>query len=47
MLNKEDFCKVMVDLGFIHSQKLSLRYQIEFALKLPMLGLLWEVLSKN
>jgi len=46
-LKKEDLIKVLIDLGFVHAQKLSLSYHIEFAMKLPMVNLLWTILTKN
>ena len=36
-LTKIEFVKVMIDLGFIHSQKLDLKFMVEFAMNLPMI----------
>ena len=46
-LSKENFIKIIIDLGFIYKEKLSLQYLTEFAMSLPMVTLLWSVLTKN
>ena len=46
-LTKIEFVKVLIDLGFIHSQKLDLKFMIEFAMNLPMIQLLWTILLKS
>ena len=46
-LSKENFIKIIIDLGFIYKEKLSLQYLTEFAMSLPMITLLWSILTKN
>lgn len=46
-LTKIEFVKVMIDLGFIHSTKLDLKFMIEFAMNLPMIQLLWQIMLKS
>jgi hypothetical protein len=46
-LTKKQFVQLMIDLGFIqHSQKLNAHYMLEFANNLPMVNLLWQILTK-
>jgi hypothetical protein len=43
-ISKIDFAKILIDLGFIHAAKLKINYHIEFALSLPMVNILWNIL---
>ena len=45
-LKKQEFAKVLIDLCFVHAEKLKLGYLLEFALALPNVNLLWTVLAK-
>ena len=46
MISHTDFAKILIDLGFVHAAKLKLNYHIEFALSLPTIDLLWNILVK-
>ena len=46
MISQTDFAKILIDLGFVHAAKLKLSYHIEFAISLPMVSLLWNILVK-
>lgn len=46
MISQTDFAKILIDLGFVHAAKLKLSYHLEFAISLPMVVLLWNVLTK-
>jgi len=46
-LSKENFIKIIIDLGIIYKEKLSIQYLTEFAMSLPMITLLWSILTKN
>ena len=43
-ISKIDFAKILIDLGFIHAAKLKINYHIEFALSLPIVNILWNIL---
>lgn len=46
MISQADFAKILIDLGFVHAAKLKLSYHIEFALSLPTVVALWNILIK-
>jgi hypothetical protein len=43
-ISKIDFAKILIDLGIIHAAKLKINYHLEFALSLPTVNLLWNIL---
>ena len=45
-LDKEQFCKILIDLAMVQQAKLNLHFYIEFVTSLPKVTLLWTILTK-
>lgn len=45
-LDKEQFCKILIDLAMVQQAKLNLQFYIEFVTSLPKVTLLWSILTK-
>lgn len=43
---KAQYVQVLIDLAFVNGAKLNPQFQFEFASSLPLVGLLWTILSK-